>query len=325
MCESPITIINPNTKEEVKVRCGKCILCRRKRCRTWALRLYHESLYHNKMCMITLTFRPKFLLKPKIKKITKYTTRKKNDGTKEKIKYKYNTMISPKYITDVRKTGWLITLFIKKLRKQLQKNNIFISYFAVGEHGTQNTQRAHWHILIFGIDKNTLNSVNIGKSKKNKDIYWSPIIDKIWSYDKVKCGNHTISDVTGATIKYVANYTMKKVYKENEEKPTIMRFSNGNKIGIKFARRYHKQLRLGFLEDADGIKYNIPEAYYKEMLRYINQDENTTMLDTAECIEQKKDEIINKMKEKGLLNEKEQKNKAEKYRIKYKKQERDTI
>lgn len=326
MCINPIKIINKNTKEEIVVSCGKCILCKRKKCRTWVIKLYHESQYYNKMCMITLTFRPRFLLTPKIKELTKYHNYKQHDGTTKKIKEKYTTMIGPHYITNVKKTGWLVTLFIKKLRKKLSEHNIFISYFAVGEHGTQNTHRAHWHILFFGIDKDTLGSVNIGKSKKNKEIYWSPLIDKLWSYDKVKIGHHTISDVTPRTIKYVANYTMKKMYNNNkEEYPVTMRCSSHNKIGKKWARRYHKELRKGYLLDGDNHKYSIPESYYKEMLRYENLASNESMNQTAMAIEGKKFETFEKLFWKGLLSHEEMVKKAKKLEIRYKNQERDTI
>ncbi len=326
MCINPVTIFDKEKREEIKVPCRKCILCRRKKCREWALKLYHESQYYNKMCMITLTFRPKFLLTPKIKELKKYHQRKKNDGTIEKITEKYITMIGPHYIKDVKKTGWLVTLFIKKLRKELTKQNIFISYFAVGEHGSQNTHRAHWHILIFGIDKETLNSIEIGMSKKNKSIYFSPFIDKIWSYDNVKIGMHTISDVTSKTIKYVANYTMKKMYDNNKkEYPVVMRCSSHNKIGKKWARKYHKELRKGYLLDQDGLKYPIPESYYKEMIRYQNLTINETMNQTACLIEMNKDEQIIKLREEGILNKEELEKKAKRLELRYKKQERDTF
>ncbi len=326
MCINPIKIINKTTNEETLVKCGKCILCKRKKCRTWAIKLYHESQYYNKMCMITLTFRPKFLFRPMIKKLTKYHTYRKFDGSKVKVKEKYTTMIGPHYITNVKKTGWLVTLFIKKLRKELSKQNIFISYFAVGEHGTQNTHRAHWHILFFGIDKDSLGAVNIGISKKNKEIFWSPYIDEIWSYEDMKIGHHTISDVTPRTIKYVANYTMKKLYNNNrKEYPVTMRCSSHNKIGKKWARRYHKELRKGYITDGDNQKYAIPESYYREMKRYEHLLSNESMNQTAIIIENNKDEMIQKLRNKGLLNHEEIMKKAKRLEIRYKKQERDTI
>ena len=121
---------------------------------------------------------------------------------------------------------------------------------------------------------------------------------------------------------------MKKMYKnikEDKKYPTTMRFSNQQKIGIKWARKYHKELRKGYLLDNENQKYNIPKGYYKEMLRYQNSLENETMTQTAIEIEQKQIELINKLKEKGLLTREEIKKKAEKLRNKYKKIDRDTF
>lgn len=211
MCIKPIEIINQTTGENITIECGKCIQCRAKKCRTWALKLYHESKYHSKMCMVTLTFKPAFLFRYRKKKLIKYVTRRKQgEVNPERIKIEYYTHINPSYITNVKKTGWLLTLFNKKLRKHFEKDGKYITYFAVGEHGSQNTHRAHWHVIYFGIDKNDLKAVLIGKSKKQKEIYYSKIIEKYWNYDNMSIGHHTISDVTTATMKYVANYTMKK-------------------------------------------------------------------------------------------------------------------
>lgn len=327
MCENPITIQHAETKELIKVKCGKCVICRTKKCRQWAIKLSNEGLYHKNMCMLTLTFRPKFLLRPKWKKLKKTKTKQLNDGTIKKEYIKYTTLISPKYITDVRLTGWLITLFIKKLRKEMDKKNIKFSYFAVGEHGTQSTHRAHWHILFFGIDKDILESVNVGLSKKNKEIFFSPIIDELWSYENMKIGHHTISEVTSATVKYVANYTMKKMYNNTTQStyPTIMRFSNQSKIGTKWARKFHKEMRKGYIQDQDGAKYTIPESYLKEMFRYGSSYENWQKWETGEIIENLKEEYMIKLRNAGLLSLEEMKKKAHRIKSKLSKENRDTF
>lgn len=326
MCINPRKLINKGTGEEITVSCGKCILCRRKKCREWAIKLYNESQYHTKMCMITLTFRPKFLFRPREKELKKYKTKTLPTGEKIRKEIKYKTIIGPHYITNVKKTGWLVTLFIKKLRKEMDKYNIKFSYYAVGEHGSQNTHRAHWHIIFFGINNETLGGILQGASKKGKEIYWSEIIHKLWNYDKMNIGMHTISDVNSKTIKYVANYTMKKMYKniENEEKfPTIMRFSNQSKIGLKWARRYHNELRKGYLIDADNIKYGIPKSYYHEMTRYFGEKYNNGMQETAEIIESLKDENFKRLSKLGLFKIEELRKKAKKLEYKYSKEERD--
>lgn len=276
------------------------------------------------MSMLTLTFSNEFLLRPRIKELKKFKTYTDEETKQKKIKtIKYKTMISPYYTQDVKKTGWLITLFMKKLRKELDKKNIKFSYFAVGEHGDKK-KRAHWHIIFFGIDNKILKGVCIGNSGKGKEIYYSKLIEKCWNYDKMNIGIHTISDVNSKTIKYVANYTMKKMYKNEKEKyPTIMRFSNQSKIGIKYARKYHKGLRNGYILDGDNIKYTIPNAYLNEMERYAYKINNKEMDITAEIIRENKDKMISKLKKKGLLKQKELRKKAIKLEMQNRKTQRD--
>lgn len=283
VCEKPLKIWNKEEKTWMEVPCRKCILCRKKRSMDWAIKLIKESQYYTKMCMITLTFSPKFLLRPIWVKLRKYKRKKGNwlNGFKE-IRYieKYKTCINPTYIHDVKKTKWLVQRFIKKLRKWAINENEenFISYFGAGEHGTNNTHRAHWHIIIFGISKEELKSVLSGQSVKGKDIYFSPIIHKLWNFKKLSIGTHTISDVNTKTIKYTANYTLKKMYKEEKNGtydnkhsyPTDFIFSNQNRIGYKWIRRNPKGIENGFIEDNDGAKYSVPEGYKKELARYID-------------------------------------------------------
>lgn len=314
MCEDPIDIYHKE-KGWIKVKCGKCTLCRKNKCRDWAIKLIKEKEYYNKACMLTVTFRLKFLLKPFIKKLVKFKTKRQADGTIKKWKIKYTEQITPEYIKDVKRTGWLLTLFLKKMRKELSKTTTYISYFAVGEHGTKNTHRAHWHILIFGISKEDLESIYIGKSGKNKDIFFSPIIDKLWSYKKIKIGKHTISDVTDATVKYVANYTMKKLYTGGGKLPVVMRFSNQNKIGIKWARYNHKEMRKGYLSDNEGKKYRIPPGFLYELKRYENDYWNSSKNETLAIIETLLEEKIKEIqKHLNLTEENRKKGIREKFR-----------
>lgn len=340
-CLNPHQIVDKNTQELIMIPCRKCVLCRQKKARDWAIKLIKESMYYKKICMITLTFSPKFLMRPYWVKLSKYKRIKieENSGYVRHIlkKYKEKTLISPKYITDVRLTKWLVTRFIKKIRKEFAKDNRFISYFAAGEHGTQKTHRAHWHIIFFGINKEDLKSVLTGKSKKNKDIYMSPIIMKLWTFKKMGIGKHVISDVTPATIKYVANYTLKKMYKEhknNERRtnnnnpyyPTCFLFSNQNKIGYKWIRRNPYKICKGFIEDYEGGKYSIPEGYKKELKRYdYDNPLSEDCFDHLEALEIYEAKMHENMKNIDYEEYKKNlKRKAERLEYKIKREERDT-
>lgn len=78
------------------VPCGKCVGCRLKRSREWAVRIMHERRYHDEACFITLTYDPEHL---------------PPDGSLQK-----------KDLQD----------FWKRLRSKVGK----LRYFACGEYGT---------------------------------------------------------------------------------------------------------------------------------------------------------------------------------------------
>lgn len=229
MCINPQTVTGIDGIE-YKIPCGKCILCRMKRAQNWAIKLIKEGCYHTKMCMVTMTFNPKDLIEHK-------------EGSN--VLWSKNLVYSKNHFQK----------FMKRLRKRFPSGDI--SYFKVGEYGELHG-RAHYHLLLYGIDKNDLKCKIIGKSKKNKEIYQSNIIDDCW-----KLGMCTVSDVNNATIKYVCNYTLKKL-KSTEKRPVIS-FSNRNKIGTKWLRRNHKDIRKGYVLDSENKKYGIPRSWKNEL------------------------------------------------------------
>lgn len=98
--------------ESLVLSCGKCLNCRKKVAREWAVRAYHESLCHERSCFVTLTFRSECM--PKDEALDKKTLQR----------------------------------FIKRLRKN---TGIKFRYFACGEYG-ENRGRPHYHGVLFGID-----------------------------------------------------------------------------------------------------------------------------------------------------------------------------
>lgn len=94
------------------IDCGKCEGCRVKQRRDWAIRMYHESQFHEYNSFLTMTYNDQNL--PQDGKINKRD----------------------------------IQLFLKRLRAELDNK---IRYYIVGEYGDQ-TQRPHYHACIFGQD-----------------------------------------------------------------------------------------------------------------------------------------------------------------------------
>ena len=105
--------LNPSEYPDgLLVPCGKCLQCRIKKRKEWAMRCLHEMDSHDDSVFITLTYNDNYL--PDNASLRK---------------------------ADLQK-------FFKRLRKRLGERKI--RYFACGEYGDQ-TQRPHYHAIIFGL------------------------------------------------------------------------------------------------------------------------------------------------------------------------------
>lgn len=90
-------------------------------------------------------------------------------------------------------------LFMKRLRKEIGR----VRFFGCGEYGEQ-TQRAHYHALIFGHDFER--DRQLFKVTKHGPLYSSETLSKVWPY-----GSALIGSVTPASAGYVAGYVRKKI------------------------------------------------------------------------------------------------------------------
>lgn len=100
----------------IKVPCGKCLECKKKKRLSWSLRLMHECRSHKESTFLTLTLDNEYLVEFK-------------DDPKRPLK-----------------------LYIDRLRKHLGYRP---KYFFVNEYGEEN-DRLHYHGVIFGTDKEKL-------------------------------------------------------------------------------------------------------------------------------------------------------------------------
>lgn len=130
-CMNPI-IIRYNQADELKVACGKCAPCIRKRVSCWSFRLDKQAEVSTSALFVTLTY---------------------NDQHIPWSKKGYHTLDK----TDLQK-------FFKRLRK-IHKG-VPIKYYACGEYGAR-THRPHYHIILFNS-----NHADIAKawSLDNKEI-----------------------------------------------------------------------------------------------------------------------------------------------------------
>ncbi len=144
----------------VFVSCGQCMPCRVRRRQEWLTKLILEWLTWNRGAFITLTY--------------------DNDNLPHGDYYKGGTLVKD----DVQKFMKRFRFHFKKYDKKRE-----IRYFAVGEYG-DNTNRAHYHLLIFNID--------IDEAKHFTDLSW-------------KKGFNTVADLHINRLVYTCSYTIKKM------------------------------------------------------------------------------------------------------------------
>jgi hypothetical protein len=179
-----ITFHDKGAGRPIKLPCGQCTGCRLKRSQEWALRCIHEASLHSKNCFVTLTYNQENLprngsLNPKdfvnFMKRLRIDQVPKNPFDKEKESYSHE---------DFR-----------------LKNGI--RFYQAGEYG-DNNNRPHHHAILFNYCPDDM--VGIPCSKTNKEIFFSPYLEKIWGKGFVNVGEVNIKSAG-----YVARYCMKKI------------------------------------------------------------------------------------------------------------------
>jgi len=220
MCLAPFRLTNNLDRREypdgLLVPCGKCLPCRIKKRSEWTLRLWHESSYWEKSCFPTLTYSDNYL--------------PENSSLKK---------------LDLQK-------FFKRVRKHLSDKGEIrpIKYFACGEYG-DNTDRPHYHAIIFGI----------GLDEEDQKL-----ITDCWPYGHVKIGT-----VTPDSIRYVAQYIDKKYsgekaneeYQEKNRESVFRILSQG--LGKRFAIENVKQITQQKKCTMHGSPMGIPRYYIKKL------------------------------------------------------------
>lgn len=94
-------------------------------------------------------------------------------------------------------------LFMKRLRKAVEKRGGGpFRFFMCGEYGDE-LARPHYHALLFGLDFPDKRKCNSVRSKR--DVFQSEELDRVWGK-----GFATIGEVTYASARYVAAYTLKR-------------------------------------------------------------------------------------------------------------------
>lgn len=182
ICQNPYVSLTYNSV----FPCGKCVLCRARRARQWTHRLALESTDWSRVCHVTLTYAAR------------------DDGHDFDFNLAY-----PDF-----------QLFMKRFRKFLDSIGYGkIKFFCAGEKGERNTQRVHFHVLLFGVDH-----------------VMRDVITSKWREGFIKL--RTVDSQRGMrkVAAYVSQYVLKKI---GNKKDGMQHCSNG--IGLKAAMRLFRE------------------------------------------------------------------------------------
>lgn len=220
-CITPFYKKNDLKNQNIPFPCGKCPNCMRRRTSGWSYRLVKEGERSNSALFVTLTYNPE------------------------------HVPISKNGYMTLDKTH--LQLYFKRLRKENKKyTNEKISYYAVGEYGTQNL-RPHYHIIFFNANRMA--------------------IEKTWKIDNVDIGTIYIGDVSDASIGYTLKYMTKEskipMHQNDDRKKEFSLMSKG--LGANYLTKkmikWHKadlEKRM-YVPLKDGKKIAMPR-YYKDKI-----------------------------------------------------------
>lgn len=240
--------------------CGRCLGCRLRKSKEWAVRCMKELEYWNEACFVTLTY---------------------NDNC---LPYVYDKGIDV-FPTLVRKH---VIEFNKRLRTALSRlgYNDKIKVYYCGEYGDA-SQRPHYHLLIFGFKPFDLEDYK--KDKFGYQLYNSKFLESLWyhkspeldktkrrKWKKVPRGFVVVGDVSFNSCSYVARYLLKKQYFINENllpvKKEFLGVSKG--IGLRWLEDNYKTVfangYINYVHNNKIKKCSIPR-YFIEKLKTIDE------------------------------------------------------
>lgn len=255
-CLSPITIKKAQSQGNgfLTVPCGKCYPCLSRKRSEWSFRLSQELRTAKSAYFVTMTYDDGSIPYTYMDSPPSDET---FDGEKaEELQSQYHSLAP----TLVKKH---CQLFLKRLRA-LNKNQVIytngddvrqidrtvwppIRYFLTGEYG-ENTNRPHYHIIIFNL----------------KNVY---DLELAWTKDKKSIGFIKVGTVTAASIAYVTKYCITKhqFNKFYAEKPFNLMSKGIGKEYLEKATSYHKATRNSFVTLPGGTKQSLPR-YYRDKI-----------------------------------------------------------
>lgn len=233
----------------LELPCGQCVGCKLDYSRQWANRCMLELGYHKSSYFCTFTYDDEHLPKG-------YSC---DLATGE--------CISP--VASLRRRD--AQLLLKRIRKRFPEQKI--RFFGSGEYGTQ-TLRPHYHIILFGLELNDLETYK--KGDKVGFYYNSPSLSSCWPN-----GYTVVAKVTWDTCAYVARYCLKKhavsgvdAYKKACIEPEFSMCSRRPGIGRQYYEDHPDMFKYSYISipGESGGKQIPPPRYYKRLLAVDDPD-----------------------------------------------------
>ena len=246
--------------EELPVRCGRCINCKKAKASSLIARCVAESRMHDDSAFVTLT-------------------------------------VSDEKIHGVFPNGSLVhepfQLWMKRLRKRLCFSGL--KYMMCGEYG-ELSQRPHYHAIVFGVSPYEYVDSGVVDTRFNtpyRQRYDNPVFQDTWSFGQVYVGT-----VTPASVAYITGYTLKQDllgrdsdwYKSRDLLPEYVKWSRRPGLGWSYFHKFGLDLldvdRSEFGVSIDGkrlyagryfsdlLQLHYPEHYDKLLMSYGNDDSN---------------------------------------------------
>ncbi len=253
LCKHPISI------KGLRVPCGQCKYCRINNTRDWTIRCLDEFRYYKNGCFVTLTYDSK-KVKENIYDCPYY---------KEGVVYSLHYQDLQDFLKRLRDFYELhLDCFlvdkVKVIGKRKPKVYPDFKYLACGEYGDENN-RPHFHICFLGLDFKDKYPWHKSRKKKDRYLYRSPTLEKLWKY-----GHCDIAILEDDDVSYCAGYEQKKIktkgdkyYKDKGLEPPKRFVSKG--FGKKFVEEFKEVLKRDGFTFYKGKKASLP-PYYRNLI-----------------------------------------------------------
>lgn len=271
--------------DAILVPCGHCIGCRLDYSRKWADRMMLELETQKKAIFLTLTYdcrhvpdmEGKVLCDCEFPDVSETKNCPKHEICAQRCKVSGSLCLRH------------FQLFMKSLRKEMDKQDIKLRFYACGEYGSwKNTHRPHYHCILYGIGLGDLQDKKpAGFNELKQTVYTSDTIARFWPH-----GNICIADVSWSTCAYVARYTAKKATSPEEElinemcgiNPIFSVMSRKPGIGREYFEQHPDCLdyqNISISTPEGGKKLSIPK-YYVNCLKLTDEEKYDKLVKTRQ-------------------------------------------